>query len=310
MKLDRDRVRVSVPLAVEGKGAPNGSRRRPGAGRSPAEHRDRVDGRSTGVVDDRWRIRITTLGRWSVTANGQVVDDAETHAWPGRLRRSLLAFLAVHRSPAPTRELLVETFWPGTAPAAARNRLNVAVHGIRRAFRASCGEPVVVYSDGRYRFAGNVDVRVDVEELEKRVVCCRALEEDRPPGIVIAAYEEALALYGGEFLTDLPYEEWATAYRERAALAHLDALGRLSALQFDAGRYEQCEEVARRVLELDPCREDVYRRLMRCHARQGRTHLALQLYDSCERILAEQLGIRPSMATTALRERVRLAQPV
>ena len=48
----------------------------------------------------------------------------------------------------------MEAFWPWATPAAARNSLNVAVHGLRRAFRASAEVPVVVLEDGSYRLGG------------------------------------------------------------------------------------------------------------------------------------------------------------
>ena len=73
--------------------------------------------------------------------------------WPSGRGRSLFKYLVTHRDPWPRREVLMDVFWPDAAPAAARNSLNVAVHGLRRAFRASAEVPVVVLQDGAYRLA-------------------------------------------------------------------------------------------------------------------------------------------------------------
>lgn len=282
-----------------------------------ATDRRPADGRTPGAVvpparravgraaRGRTRLEVRTLGPWRVT-----VDDVVVGHWPGRLRRSLLAFMVSHRHPPPTREMLMETFWPGTSPDAARNSLNVAIHGLRCAFRTIRPEPVIVFTDGQYRFAPEIAVWIDADDFERRLECARALEETEPHDLAVSAYENALTVYCGDFLADVPYEEWTTAPRERLRLAHLDALVRLSALYFEQDRYGRSADLCRWVLERDPCREDVHRRLMRCHAREGQTHLALRAYSTCARTLVEQLGIRPSAATTALHARLRSRQRV
>src|SRR5262249_51373653 len=87
-------------------------------------------------------------------------------------------------------------------------------------------------------------------------------------------------------------------------------LGRLSNLHFNAERYAASANLCQRIIEQDPCREDAYRRLMRCYTRQGQPHLALIQYRSCVRVLASELCIGPDRATTELHGRIRLRQTV
>lgn len=264
-----------------------------------------VRGRAHGVRP-RPQLAVHALGPWQVAVDGVVVGP-----WPGHLRRSLLAFLVTHRQPWPTPETLIEALWPeAAAPVAARNCLNVAMHGLRSAMRGACSEPIVVFGAGHYRFAPRLEVWFDVEDFEHRLRRCRDLERARPIAAATAAYEDALRCYRGEFLVEAPYEQWAAAARERLRLAHLDALGRLSALYFEQRRHCESAELCAAILERDPCREDVHRRLMRCHARQGQTHLALLAYRRCAQVLTDELGIRPGHATTALYVQLRNHQPV
>jgi len=93
-------------------------------------------------------LTVQLLGQFQVRLDEVAVDD-----WPSGRGRSLFKYLVTHRDPWPRREQLMEAFWPEAAPAAARNSLNVAVHGLRRAFRASAEVPVVVLQDGAYRLA-------------------------------------------------------------------------------------------------------------------------------------------------------------
>ena len=93
-------------------------------------------------------LAVHLLGRFRVSLDGVAVDD-----WPSGRGRSLFKYLLLHRGLSPQREVLMEVFWPDSPPAAARNSLNVAVHGLRRALRAAADVPVVVLRDGSYHLA-------------------------------------------------------------------------------------------------------------------------------------------------------------
>jgi len=90
----------------------------------------------------------------------------------------------------------------------------------------------------------------------------------------------------------------------------VDTLGRLSNLHFNAGRYAASANLCQRIIEQDPCREDAYRRLMRCYSRQGQPHLALIQYRACVRTLESELGVEPDVATVKLHNQIRHHEPV
>ena len=204
----------------------------------------------------------------------------------------------------------MEAFWPWAAPAAARNSLNVAVHGLRRAFRDSAGVEVVVLEDGSYRLGPGVALWLDTDEFELQAAAGRRLDAAGDPAGAAAAYERALALYQGDFLADDPYEDWPALTREYPLLAWLDVLDRLSALYFRQGQDGACVALCRLLVERDRCREDTHRRLMRCFTRQGQPHLALRQYQACADALARDLGVDPDPATAGLAQRIRRRQPV
>ena len=204
----------------------------------------------------------------------------------------------------------MDAFWPVAAPAAARNSLNVAVHGLRRAFRDSAREPVVVLEDGTYRLGPQLRLWLDVDEFEHHVAGGRQLEAAGVPVAAAAEYERALALYQGDFLADDPYEEWPATTREHLLLDYLDVLDRLSAIWFDGHQYGASVALCRLLVERDPCREDGHRRLMRCYSRQGQPHLALRQYQACADALQRELGVDPEPATAALARQLRSRQPI
>jgi DNA-binding SARP family transcriptional activator len=250
-------------------------------------------------------LAVHLLGRFRVSLDGVAVDD-----WPSGRGRSLFKYLLVHRDLWPQREALMEVFWPEAPPAAARNSLNVAVHGLRRALRAAADVPVVVLRDGAYRLAEDLTLWVDVDEFERDLAAGRRLEHAGEPVAAVAEYERAMELYAGDFLADDPYEEWPVLPREHLRLTYLDLLDRLSRLHFDQGRFAASAAVCRRIIERDNCREDAHRRLIRCYSRQGQTHLALRQYLACVATLRAELDIDPAPATVRLQEAIRRHQPV
>jgi DNA-binding SARP family transcriptional activator len=238
------------------------------------------------------------------------LDDVAVVDWPSRRAQELFKYLVTHRHPWLGREQVMEVFWPGSPPEAARNSLNVAVHGLRRALRAAADVQVVVLEGGAYRLDAGLDLWVDVDEFERHVQDGHRLEAALERPAAVAEYELATALYQGDFLADDPYEEWPVLTRERLRVVYLDTLDRLSHLYFTQRRYGSCATLCQVIVQRDPCREDAHRRLMRCFSRQGQTHLALRQYQVCADALRAELAVDPDPSTGALRDQIRSHQPV
>jgi len=276
-----------------------------GASPRHAAPRRTATGRISPAVHSQAEVSVHLLGPMSV-----VIDDVPVEEWSSARTRSLFGYLLTHRQPWSAREVLMEVFWPESSPKASRNSLNVAIHGLRRVLRKAKDVPIIVYSGGTYRLHPDVRLWLDVEEFDKLVERGRLHEDVGETDQATAAYEFATGLYRGEFLADDPYDDWTALIRERLRLAYLDALGRLSNLHFNAGRYAASANLCQRIIEQDPCREDAYRRLMRCYSRQGQPHLALIQYRACVRTLESELGVEPDLATVKLHDQIRRHEPV
>ena len=129
--------------------------------------------------------------------------------------RSMTAAAPSSSYVAARRESLMTVFWPDAAPGAARNSLNVAIHGLRRSLRAVAGDhPVVLYRDGCYFLDPAVDLWVDIEAFEDLVTSARRHLAGGDPAAAQAGFHAAAGLYHGEFLADNPHERWAQVTRE------------------------------------------------------------------------------------------------
>ncbi len=195
----------------------------------------------------------------------------------------------------------MSVFWPEVSSDAARNSLNVAIHGLRQSLRTAAGDTaVVIHRDQAYFIEPTLNIWVDVEVFEEQLKAAHQHLASAELLKAEAAFEAATYLYQGEFLADDPYEDWAIVTREHLRLCYLDALDRLGALRLNSGDYAGCVAVCLKLLGYDSCREDAHCRLMRCYSRQGQVQLALRQYHSCAAALRTELDVAPAPATTEL----------
>jgi DNA-binding SARP family transcriptional activator len=240
------------------------------------------------------------FGAFRLTIDAVLVDTTSS-----RRTRNLLAYLILHRRTPVPRDVLMEVFWPKAPVAAARNRLNVALSGVRQTLRTVSSHPVIERRSDAYQISDAFAVWVDVEHFEQACAAGRQadLAEDRAGAAV--HYQHACDLYQGELLADEPYAAWTSEPRDALALQAIDAMRRLMEIYVDRGWYGPAALIGRHVVALDPCHEDVHRHLMTCYAAAGQRHLALAQYRHLAAVLRETFGVSPSAETASLYESLR-----
>ena len=131
----------------------------------------------------------------------------------------------------------------------------------------------------------------------------------------LSSLQAAIMLYRGDFLegfslADAPeFDDWAGLQREAWHQRLERIFNQLSRLQFEAGQVDQALDTTRRWLARDSLNETAYRRLMQLYFLTGNRTAALQTYEQCCRLLAEELGVEPDPDTIALAGRIRTEPP-
>jgi DNA-binding SARP family transcriptional activator len=232
---------------------------------------------------------------------------------PSRKAEALLIYLACTRRPA-AREVLADLLWDDRPQDQALANLRTLLSGLRRAL----GQALVVNRDS-IAFNHKSDYWLDVEAFEQQIADSRLLMADEPsatgnPPSAIGHLQSASDLYRGDFLAGFHlrqsrgFEEWATLERERLHRLAATALSRLAWRALDGGDYARGLDFAARLLQLDPLSEDAHRQRMLLLARSGQRSAALAQYETCRRLLADELGAAPTEATTALYARLKSAR--
>jgi DNA-binding SARP family transcriptional activator len=240
------------------------------------------------------------LGTFRVSIDGVPVDTSSR-----RRARQVLAYLLAHRRAPVPRDVLIDVFWPAAGLAAGRNNLHVALSSVRKALRAAHPAATVERRFDTYRVGDSVTIWTDVDQMSEiragRLRAERRGDQDE----ALRLQEAACQLYGGDFLADEPYLDWAMPIREALRLEAIEIQSDLVDRYLERGAHGPAAVLARRLVALDPCNETVHRQLMTCYVAGGHRHLALSQYHRLAELLWTGLRIRPSAGTTALFERLR-----
>jgi DNA-binding SARP family transcriptional activator len=210
---------------------------------------------------------------------------------------AILKYLLSRRTRPVSQDYLMGWLWPDSNLKRARWSLNSTIYALRKLLRAQlspvASSDFVLFDKGHYRLDPTVKVCTDTDEFEARYEHGRHLERTQRKPEAATEYEEAMALYRGEYLAEDLYEDWTMVEREWFANACMDMLSRLAYYYMETGRYQESIRTSYRLLEKDRCHEDGHRLLMECYARLGLRGRALRQYRLSETVLKRDRGTAP-----------------
>lgn len=233
-------------------------------------------------------LEIRLLGELEVARGGRPV------ALPASKKsRALLGFLVATGKPQ-LREALCDLLWAGPDDP-------------RAALRWSLTKIRALVDDGKARRLTADRERVAFEPGGASVdlACVRELVGADATSASTASLRAAAGLFRGELLEglDLPdcyrYREWCVAEREAARSLRVAVLSALVARLSDTP--EEALGFARAHVAIDPLSEAAHVEVVMLLARLGKRQAALAQYETCARILALELGTKPSPRLVAAR---------
>jgi len=261
------------------------------------------------ALPDSNRLEVYCLGRFEIRSTWKRVE-----RWRSVKAKSVFQYLITRYRKPIIKEVLMEALWPECDPQAANNNLKAAVHGLRNTlgdlFESKESSPYVLFEQGSYLINPGLDLCVDVNEFERHWVQGQLLEKEGKHADAIREYQAAEALYRGDYLEDEPYQEWTLLRREALKDTCLLILGKLADHSMNNTDYDSCITYAQRILAKDSCREDAYRRLMRCYSQLGQRNRALRWYEICRQTIQTELDTAPDTQTSALYHRLLRDEPI
>ena len=219
-------------------------------------------------------------------------------------QREVLALLAVRAGSAVPIDSLIDQLWGDAPPKAARTTVQSCVYRLRRLLAPTSLE---IRTRQEAYLLEVPDGASDLAEYERLVAAGRASLDEGRPAVAVSRLRAALALWRGDFVSDVDLPE----VREHAR-------------QLAEARFEVLETCLECELELDrggvvipellalttghPLRELPWQLLMTAQYGAGRRAEALETYQRLRAVLTEELGVEPSAEVRDLHERILGAQ--
>lgn len=227
----------------------------------------------------------------------------------------LLAYLLIESDHAHSREYLLGLLWPDLPTSAAQNNLRVTWAKLQKALGTdtSDDQPHLIGDRLSLGFNPLSDHELDVTRFRTLIEICRLHPhpDQRYCSECATRLTGALELVRGDFLEQfslnncLQFDEWLLAQRQYFHMQVIWVLEQLATFHEHTGQLVEAERTLRRLLQYDPLSESAYRQLMRVLARTDQRGAALEVYETCRRVLAVELGLSPAVETVTLAEQIR-----
>jgi LuxR family maltose regulon positive regulatory protein len=219
-------------------------------------------------------------------------------AWVTRRARDILCFIASRRHRRVSKDTIVDTFWGESDFGAAEKNFHPTISHIRKALNSNqpLKQNFLLYRDGDYQLNPEFSCQIDTEDFDRLVAEGDAARRSRDAEGFVKAYEEAAALYRGEFMQG-SYDEWVEEQRSYCREQYLRILEILAQTAQKSEDWARSLTLAQRILREDPFREDVHCHLMRAHAAQGNRVAVREQYETLRRLLRKELGVEPAAET-------------
>ncbi|MCX4745820.1 winged helix-turn-helix domain-containing protein [Kitasatospora sp. NBC_01287] len=249
---------------------------------------------------------------------------------PGSQRRAVLALLALRQGRVVAVDQFFELLWGEEPPARAKAALQGHVAALRKVL---AGTPFTLHTRmpgyqlsgpaeqvdalrfealaalaGERAAGAQQDQQADTASAGGAAAAARAGDEDRQ-GEAIGLLEQALSLWQGAALADLPDTELRRALASRLDEARTKVLITWAELRLRRGTGAVAVPALEQSVRADGLREAVVALLVRCLHQAGRSPDALTVYHHARALLNRELGLLPGPELRAALSEVLSEEP-
>ena len=250
------------------------------------------------------RLRIETLGGFRVLRGDSPVAEKE---WQGKKPRAILKAIVASSSKGVLNEIIMENIWPDAPFDKVGKNYKVALHRLRKALEPgidkALGSSYIHIKDDALYLDEDL-CEVDTHTFLSLIENGKTKEKEGDIKGALKHYNEAAALYKGDFLPEDLYAPWTELRREELRNAYIALLSRIATLHENKGAMSKAISFYKKAIQISPILEDAYQRLMVLYSNMGKRNEALKIYERCRKALRDELGVEPDQVTVALYEKI------
>jgi SARP family transcriptional regulator, regulator of embCAB operon len=249
------------------------------------------------AVTLRSNVRVYLTGRMTLETDERLVEQG---AFVGQQGRAAFALLTLERGRPVSRSECVTALWSDEVPPAHDVALNAVMSKLRGVLTGAGFPPSVLTSgSGCYEMRLPAETWVDFEAAAEAIHEAEAALKVGDPARAYGPSAVAHHIARRPFLAG-DASRWAEARRDKLHHILMRALECRAQVYLWNSEFSLAIEAAQDAVREEPFRETAHQLLMRAYAASGNTAEALQAYERCRRVIADELGVDPSPAMKAL----------
>jgi DNA-binding SARP family transcriptional activator len=215
--------------------------------------------------------------------------------------RSLLQCLISSPGRKLGREQAIEMLWPDLDFETSTHRLDRAVYSLRRLLEPGRSRPatsdLLLTEHATLVLADQARLWIDASAFDSLLGQARSTGD---PGQTEQLLEEAMLLYGGDYLPEERDIPWIQTRREALQRSWIGLLLELADLRIAREALPGAIDILDRLLAVDPTNEAAVQRLIILLTQSGRRAEALRMYQRFAALLRQEYKIAPLPETRAL----------
>ncbi|MGM0502350.1 MAG: BTAD domain-containing putative transcriptional regulator [Bacillota bacterium] len=239
-----------------------------------------------------YMLKIKAFGNMELFRGRQEIEEYE---WTRKKSKELFKLFLVHYGEFVSKEKICHFLWPDKKLEKASSSFYVVLNNLNKVLepdRKSRSEPYfIMKKDNYYGLKKDFAYYYDVALFEEFIRQGKNTNQDR---IKMKFYQEAFEIYKNDFLIENLSNNWIINERERLEKKYIDISEKLMKYYYNTEKHEETIEIADQILNKNQYIEPAYLYKIMSYDRLGKKALAITTYESCKRILAEELDITPN----------------
>lgn len=217
-------------------------------------------------------------------------------------QRVLLAVLLAEAGRTVSAQRLIHEIWSDNPPRGALRTLQGYVFRLR-ALIGGGRDGTLVTRDGGYELQPAAD-DIDAQHFERLVATARRQAGNGAMALASDTYAEALGLWRGPALADVPPSPTVSGEASRLDLIRLQVIEERFDVLLTLGKHGQVAIEVEQLTSLHPLRETLWEQCMLALSRSGRRGEALAAYQRARRVLVTELGVEPGARLQELHRQI------